>query len=79
MHARKCGGLAVIQKENAGEFRRTRLGAVACNMAVGGATSKNCGVGGSVKDFNIEIQGDKRNVLKAELEKKGFTVKLAGG
>ena len=36
-------------------------------------------IGGSVKDFNIEIQGDKRNVLKAELEKKGYTVKLAGG
>ena len=40
---------------------------------------KRLGVGGSVKDFNIEIQGDKRNVLKAELEKKGYTVKLAGG
>jgi len=37
------------------------------------------GVGGAVKQWDIEIQGDQREKIKAELEKRGFTVKLAGG
>jgi len=32
-----------------------------------------------VKDFIIEIQGDQRDMAKEFLEKKGYTVKLAGG
>lgn len=34
---------------------------------------------GAVKEGNIEIQGDKRDVIKQHLEAKGFQVKLAGG
>lgn len=40
---------------------------------------KVCGCGGSVVNDTIEIQGDKRDIIKVELEKLGFKVKFTGG
>jgi translation initiation factor 1 len=38
-----------------------------------------CGTGGTLRGDVIEIQGEFRERLKAELERRGYTVKIAGG
>ncbi|WP_058910263.1 stress response translation initiation inhibitor YciH [Entomohabitans teleogrylli] len=48
-------------------------------VALAAELKKKCGCGGSLKDGVIEIQGDKRELLKTLLEAKGMKVKLAGG
>ncbi|HXD86230.1 MAG TPA: hypothetical protein VN641_07035 [Urbifossiella sp.] len=40
---------------------------------------QRCGTGGTVKDGRIEIQGDQRERIVAELEKLGYKVKRVGG
>jgi predicted translation initiation factor SUI1 len=40
---------------------------------------QRCGTGGTVKDGRIEIQGDQRERIIAELEKLGYQVKRVGG
>jgi translation initiation factor 1 len=43
------------------------------------AMQKACGSGGTVKDGQIEIQGDKREVVARILEEAGFRPVMAGG
>jgi translation initiation factor 1 len=40
---------------------------------------QRCGTGGTFKDGRIEIQGDQRERIVAELEKLGYKVKRVGG
>ncbi|MBC8943741.1 MULTISPECIES: stress response translation initiation inhibitor YciH [Xenorhabdus] len=67
---RKGKGVCVITGIDADDQTLTKLAA---------ELKKKCGCGGSVKDGEIEIQGDKRDLLKQLLEAKGMKVKLAGG
>ena len=49
------------------------LGALATQL------KKRCGTGGTVKDGVIEIQGDHRDTVLAELLRLGYQAKRAGG
>lgn len=78
-------GIVRIRKETKG--RGGKAVSIVTGLPLAGAQLKalakvlkqRCGVGGSVKGDEIEIQGDQREVLKVELEKRGYQVKFSGG
>jgi translation initiation factor 1 len=84
--ARTVGdGIVRIQRESKGRGGKTVTvikGVPLDDTALqklAGELKRRCGTGGTVKDGLIEIQGDHRDLLMSELEKRGFKAKKAGG
>jgi translation initiation factor 1 len=46
---------------------------------LGKELKQRCGSGGTIKDGQIEVQGDHRDVIAAELTKRGWKFKFWGG
>lgn len=78
-------GIVRVRRETKGRGGKTVTvitgvpGAAAVISELAGILKRRYGAGGAVKDGTIEIQGDHCDVVVAELVRKGFTVKRAGG
>ena len=78
-------GIVRIRRESKGRGGKTVTVIVGVPLGeeavrnLAGELKRRCGTGGTVKDGIIEIQGDHRELLLAELAARGYKVKAAGG
>ena len=82
---RRAGGRVKVRRETSGRRGKavTTVSDVPLDDAglreLAGRLKKRCGVGGSVKDGVIELQGDHRDAVLEVLSADGYDAVLAGG
>lgn len=84
-NASPADGVVRVSRETKG--RKGKGVTLVTGVPLGGADladlakllKSRCGAGGTVKSGVIEIQGDHRDKVVAELQGRGWTVKKAGG
>lgn len=78
-------GVVRVRRESKGRGGKTVTVVAGVPLAgealksLAGELKKRCGTSGTVKEGVIEIQGDHADLLMAELQKRGYVVKRAGG
>jgi len=83
--AARAGGRVKVRRETSGRRGKavTTVSGVPLDddglKDLAGRLKKRCGVGGSVKDGVIELQGDHRDVVLEALRADGYDAVLAGG
>ena len=80
-------GTGAVRVSRATQGRGGKIVSVITGLSLGEADlvtlaaelKRRCGAGGAVRDGNIEIQGEHRDALVAELVQRGFAAKRSGG
>ena len=81
----RAGGRVRVRRETSGRRGKAVTTVSGVPLAddglreLAGRLKKRCGVGGSVKDGVIELQGDHRDVVVDLLRVEGYDVVAAGG